>query len=1284
MTHIGAKPKLSIVVTARNDNHGGGFLRRMQIFINGLLNQAERHKLKAELIVVEWNPPTDRPPLFEVLKWPEKNEFCTVRFFEVPPGIHNRYKYATKLPLYQMIAKNVGIRYARAEFLLATNIDLLFSDELVKFLASDELVENYVYRVDRYDIPEDIPLNAPIDEQLQFCQENVIRINSREGTHNLLTGRYFPTYAGLNTDSTRLHFNACGDFTLMSVKDWHFLNGYPEFDMYSAHIDSLLLLMAYHAGIGQVILPDQMRTYHIEHSSCMIAEIAAKLSKDLKAANIPEIKISQLEEWASEMNRNQRPIIFNDSEWGFASERLKETIVISASWEAKIKSEDPINKTPRHVFKEVSPATEKSILIIAEHLPLYDINPEDNNFYQMIKVLAKYHRVVFLARSGVEKGKYIENLRKKGVIVFYDVKGLKKQILRDPKSISRYASSVVVETVFTHHKFDVVLLESPEIAGFYLNTIRELSPQSVIMISAFTAENNKVYAYEQADVVISDPGKAEFLLSMLPDLNIRVLPKSPSDNFFEKGLLKALNNLPEPIDKNLGRFRLYPDSIPVESLNKTELTVVFVVKDVPEIAKFSMGTLFNNTGQNHAKIIVAIDSKADHGIGNKLERGFKHYFIYENEQELTAFICRVIKHCQSNYVTIMDSSVIVPPHWDRRLVAHFKQDPQIGIVTPAVAELSYNSVYEFEKDAWSVYDKNKGLNVFSNRVDVSCIIIDCSTVGENKYHNLTGLISEIVNKGSKIAIAKDTLVRHLNPGLKKKTNKIRFENPEAKLLSVVIPSYNNKEELLKCLGSLFNQKDADYKKLEIIVVDDGSEDGTIEALDKIKAPCKFRYYSRSHKGWSAAINRGIVEAAGSFILLTSPYVIADENLISEHLKTHEKYSGEDIAVLGRISASPPEGIGEITPFMKFLLKSPLIQYGYEFAFDYNDIESSENVEYEYFYTPNLSLKRDIFQDVGLFEEGLQHGVQDLEFGFRVSLNKYRIVYNRDAVADLYRRINLEGFLERQISVGRQQAILSQIHPGIFDVNPIKMSCVRHLLGKERLVERAEELVDELEKMPEGIRNNYKFSGSSLLERCYIILSDYYYAMGINEALKEHEGDNWLDTYIDGMDVELQHLKSKNQAYELLMESYYRAGKGDFPAFLDGVEQAAQLIPMHASPYYALGSFYLNLEKHKPAEETFGKGLEKRKSYNSLSILPVEDEALYYMWLAMACIPQGKYKKAAEVLEELIAERLPVSVEQGSFVYKCLSLSYKALDEERKAIFCKEESDRLKEELKTAV
>lgn len=56
------QPKLSFVVTARSDNHGGDFLRRMQISVDGLLAQTERHQLKSDLIVVEWNPASDIRP----------------------------------------------------------------------------------------------------------------------------------------------------------------------------------------------------------------------------------------------------------------------------------------------------------------------------------------------------------------------------------------------------------------------------------------------------------------------------------------------------------------------------------------------------------------------------------------------------------------------------------------------------------------------------------------------------------------------------------------------------------------------------------------------------------------------------------------------------------------------------------------------------------------------------------------------------------------------------------------------------------------------------------------------------------------------------------------------------------------------------------------------------------------------------------------------------------------------------------------------------------------------
>ena len=122
---------MSVVATARNDDHGGNPLYRMQLFVNGLIAQCDRHRLPAELVLVEWNPPADRPRLAEVLEWPESEGWCDVRIVEVPHELHMRLEHADRLPLFQMIGKNVGIRRARGRFVLATNIDILFSDDLV-------------------------------------------------------------------------------------------------------------------------------------------------------------------------------------------------------------------------------------------------------------------------------------------------------------------------------------------------------------------------------------------------------------------------------------------------------------------------------------------------------------------------------------------------------------------------------------------------------------------------------------------------------------------------------------------------------------------------------------------------------------------------------------------------------------------------------------------------------------------------------------------------------------------------------------------------------------------------------------------------------------------------------------------------------------------------------------------------------------------------------------------------------------------------------------------------
>ena len=421
-------PYLSIVTTARNDNHGGNMLRRMQIFINGVIEQCRRHQLPAELIIVEWNPPVDKPRLTQALSWSVENSPCAVRIIEVPPDVHQQLKYSDSLPLFQMIAKNVGIRRARGQFVLATNIDLLFNDDLFKFLASRQLRAGKLYRLDRYDVSSDVPLEAPLEEQLAYCEQNILRINHRDGIEELKSKQeaeapkveenesseslvnenlealnqvpnspqlllqlkeayrqllpiavrdailrqlplglrdWFisrgllnvkpiisepltviseisesePTSPPILSDEDwltlvgypRLHTNACGDFTLMAKDDWCAVKGYPELEIFSFHLDSVLLHTAYQAGVQEKILETPMRFYHIEHASGWSPQVERdqSLNKRLATLGIPQMTNEQFNSMAQLMQQAGKPILFNDENWGLINETLPETMIAS-------------------------------------------------------------------------------------------------------------------------------------------------------------------------------------------------------------------------------------------------------------------------------------------------------------------------------------------------------------------------------------------------------------------------------------------------------------------------------------------------------------------------------------------------------------------------------------------------------------------------------------------------------------------------------------------------------------------------------------------------------------------------------------------------------------------------------------------------------------------------------------------------------------------------------------------------------------------------------------------
>lgn len=105
-------------------------------------------------------------------------------------------------------------------------------------------------------------------------------------------------------------------------------------------------------------------------------------------------------------------------------------------------------------------------------------------------------------------------------------------------------------------------------------------------------------------------------------------------------------------------------------------------------------------------------------------------------------------------------------------------------------------------------------------------------------------------------------------------------------ISLVIPTHNRKDVLVKCLDLLNNQT-ASKDEFEVILVDDGSSDGTDKEIEKIKINYQFKYIYQENQGQSVARNRGITEAKGRIILFIDDDVLAHKNLIKAHLKLQE-------------------------------------------------------------------------------------------------------------------------------------------------------------------------------------------------------------------------------------------------------------------------------------------------------------------------------------------------------------------------------------------------------------
>lgn len=138
------RPSVTAVVAGRNDDYMPDFVERLQATIGW-----NSRYLAQETIFVEWNPPADR----ELLSPRLAQRFASLRAFVVSREIHRELCENSSVSLLEFHAKNVGIRRANSEWVVATNADAAFGPDAIRKILQTELSETQVWSAERIDIP---------------------------------------------------------------------------------------------------------------------------------------------------------------------------------------------------------------------------------------------------------------------------------------------------------------------------------------------------------------------------------------------------------------------------------------------------------------------------------------------------------------------------------------------------------------------------------------------------------------------------------------------------------------------------------------------------------------------------------------------------------------------------------------------------------------------------------------------------------------------------------------------------------------------------------------------------------------------------------------------------------------------------------------------------------------------------------------------------------------------------------------------------------------------------
>ncbi|MBP8638421.1 MAG: glycosyltransferase [Dictyoglomi bacterium] len=206
-------------------------------------------------------------------------------------------------------------------------------------------------------------------------------------------------------------------------------------------------------------------------------------------------------------------------------------------------------------------------------------------------------------------------------------------------------------------------------------------------------------------------------------------------------------------------------------------------------------------------------------------------------------------------------------------------------------------------------------------------------------------------------------------------------------VSVIIVTYNSSSTIDKCLNSILSNTDMPF---EIIIVDNNSKDDTVkicrDILSKTHIPYKI-IENEKNMGYARGANRGVEASSGEYVVFMNPDVFVFEGWIKNMVRYLQI---KDVGAVGPLS-DYVAGLQKFQLYTKQINTDDLETLSREISVK----NRGKGIETKLLIGFCLLTKRDILNKVGLFDENLFLGNDDLDFSWRLGINGYKLIIATD-------------------------------------------------------------------------------------------------------------------------------------------------------------------------------------------------------------------------------------------------------------------------------------------------